>query len=292
MASGIAPVPACFLRPGRPEDASACGRICYQAFKRISEAHNFPPEIPSADAAVGLMYSILGRPDIYSVVAEWDGRILGSNFLREDTIAAVGPISVDPEAQNGSVGRQLMRDVLEHSRRKGFAGVRLVQAAYHSRSLSLYAKLGFEVREPLALMQGAPLREGVAGRSVRQASERDVDACNRVCFQVHGHSRTAELLKAVQGGTANVAVHQGRVTGYATSIGFPGHAVGESNADLKALIAAAPSFGSPGFLLPVRNGELLRWCLEKGLRVIQPMTLMSLGLYNEPAGAFLPSILS
>ena len=47
----------------------------------------------------------------------------------------------------------------------------------------------------------------------------------------------------------------------------------------------------PGLLLPSRNGEVFRWCLARGLRVVQPMTLMSLGLYNEPRGAFLPSIL-
>lgn len=74
-------------------------------------------------------------------------------------------------------------------------------------------------------------------------------------------------------------------------IGFFGHAIGEGNEDLKALIGAAPSFLGPGFLLPTRNSELLRWCLSKGLRVVQPMTLMSLGLYSEPAGAFLPSII-
>jgi hypothetical protein len=31
--------------------------------------------------------------------------------------------------------------------------------------------------------------------------------------------------------------------------------------------------------------------LTNGLRVVEPMTLMTLGLYNEPAGAYLPSIL-
>jgi hypothetical protein len=66
--------------------------------------------------------------------------------------------------------------------------------------------------------------------------------------------------------------------------------VGESNGDLKALIGSAPSFPGPGFLLPGRNGELLRWCLNHGLGIVQPMTLMSRGLYNEPASVFLPSI--
>lgn len=66
---------------------------------------------------------------------------------------------------------------------------------------------------------------------------------------------------------------------------------GETNQDLKALIGAPKEFAGPGFLLPTRNGELFRWCLSNGLRVAQTMTLMSKGLYNEPAGAFSPSIL-
>jgi hypothetical protein len=36
---------------------------------------------------------------------------------------------------------------------------------------------------------------------------------------------------------------------------------------------------------------LFRWCLDNGLRVVEPMTLMSVGLYNEPVGAFFPSVL-
>jgi hypothetical protein len=59
----------------------------------------------------------------------------------------------------------------------------------------------------------------------------------------------------------------------------------------KALLAAAMSFPGPGFLLPIRNTKLFRWCLEHGLRVVQPMTLMSVGPYQEPKGEFLPSIL-
>jgi len=87
-----------------------------------------------------------------------------------------------------------------------------------------------------------------------------------------------------------VVEHNGRVTAYATIVGFFGHAVADSNHGLQALIGAASEFAGPGFLLPTRNTELFRWCLSNGLRVVEPMTLMSVGLYNEPAGAFLPSI--
>ena len=84
--------------------------------------------------------------------------------------------------------------------------------------------------------------------------------------------------------------HANRLTGYASGLGFSGHAVGEGNAALKALIGAASEFLGPGFLLPTRNADVFRWCLERGLRIVQPMTLMSIGLYNEPQGVFLPSI--
>ncbi|MGB2622514.1 MAG: hypothetical protein WA857_02520 [Candidatus Acidiferrum sp.] len=60
---------------------------------------------------------------------------------------------------------------------------------------------------------------------------------------------------------------------------------------LAELLAAAEAFQGPGILVPTRNAGLFRWCLENGLRVVQPMTLMTMGLYNEPAGAYLPSIL-
>lgn len=280
------------LRPGVPADAVRAGTICFEAFKSISERHSFPPDFPSPEPAVGLMNFLLARPDIYSVMAERDGQLVGSNFLWENAvIAGVGPITIDPAAQDAHIGRRLMSDVLERAQRKGFAGVRLVQAAYHQRSLSLYTKLGFDTREPLSLMQGPPLQLQIPGHAVRMAQESDLPACNTLCRRVHGFERSSELAGAIAQNSASVVEHDGRISGYATLIGFFGHAVAENNEDLKALIGAASSFAAPGFLLPTRNGELMRWCLQHGLRVVQPMTLMSLGLYNEPAGAFLPSIL-
>ena len=280
------------LRQGRPEDAQRGGLICYEAFKALAEQHHFPPDFPSAEVAIGLLSSLLARPDIYSVVAEIDGRLVGSNFLWENaTIAGVGPITVDPQVQNGQVGKQLMNNVLERARAQRFAGVRLAQAAYHNRSLSLYAKLGFVVREPLATLQGQALGIEIKGFSVRQATERDLEACNGLCRKVHGHERNHEFFDAIKQKTASVVDHDGRISGYATMIGFFGHAVGETNEDLKALIGAATCIAGPGLLMPSRNAELFRWCLNRGLRVVQPMTLMSLDLYNKPAGPFLPSVI-
>src|SRR5919107_281139 len=280
------------LRAGRSEDANTCGSICYEAFKALGDQHNFPPDLPSPEVAGGLIMSLLSRGDIYSVVAEVDGRVVGSNFLWENgAIASVGPITIDPSAQNVAVGRRLMEDVLQRARERNIAGVRLVQAAYHNRSLSRYTKLGFDTREPLSNLQGPVINQQIPGYTVRQATEEDLGACNELSLKVHGHDRAPELREAIRQDTAHVVEHGGRITGYTTTVGFFGHTVGESNEDLKALIGASPEFPGPGFLLPTRNGEVLRWCLERGLRIVQPMTLMSSGMYNEPAGAFMPSVL-
>jgi len=280
------------IRRAKPEDAAGCGQICYQAFYKINTDHNFPPDLPEPARGVGLLSQLFSNPGFYCVVAEVDGRLAGSNCLDErGAIAGLGPITVDPRTQNRGVGRQLMDAVLEHAREREFAGVRLVQAAFHNRSLSLYSMLGFEVREPLSVMQGPAIRKTYTGFSVRAAKAADVEACNGVAMRVHGHHRGGELADAVGQGTATLVERHGRITGYASSLAFFGHAAAESNADLEALIAAADGFGGPGFLMPSRNSELFRWCLGNGLRVVEPMTLMSLGVYSEPKGAFLPSIL-
>jgi hypothetical protein len=112
-----------------------------------------------------------------------------------------------------------------------------------------------------------------------------------VCRRVHGHDRSGELQDAIDRGEALVAQRDDCILGYASQMAFFGHGVAQNNEALMALIAAAPAFGGPGILIPTRNAELFRWCLECGLRVVQPMTLMTVGLYNEPTGAWFPSIL-
>lgn len=280
------------IRKAIPEDAAACGQICFDAFGSINAQHNFPPDMPSAEFTTGLFEILLNHPGFYVVVGEIDGNIVGSNCLDErGHIAGVGPITIDPAAQNAGIGRRLMQAVLTRAQERGSAGVRLVQAAYHSRSLALYTKLGFAVREPLAVMQGAPLLFAMEGCTVRPATLEDVPACNAICGRVHGHLREGELLDAIAQGTARVVQRRDRISGYATGLAFFSHAVGEAVIDIQALIASAESFEGPGILVPTRQTELFQWCLDNGLRVTQPMTLMTMGLYNDPQGAWLPSIL-
>ena len=280
------------IRVATPDDSSACGQICYDAFFKVNAAHGFPCDFPGPEVAIDFLAKTFVSPGFYCVVAEMGGRIVGSNALDERSIiAGVGPASVDPAAQNLGLGRKLMQVVMDRANKRHAAGIRLVQAAFHNRSLSLYASLGFDIREPLSCVQGRPLQRDVSGCMVRPAQSTDLDACNALSRRVHGFDRGTELAQAIQQNTAIVVERSNRITGYATELAFFGHATAETNLDMQSLIASADSFGGPGILVPSRNSALLRWCLGNGLRVVQPMTLMSIGLYNEPAGAWLPSVL-
>ena len=280
------------IRTATPADANVCGPICFEAFAAINRQHNFELEFPAPEVATGLLGMLFSHPNFYCVVAEVDGRIAGSNCLDErSAIAGVGPITVNPGIQNQGLGRTLMNAVLDRAQQKDFAGVRLLQAAFHNRSMSLYTKLGFAVREPMSVMGAPAQRPSVAGYTVRPAKEEDVAAANTLCEAVHGHNRAGELRDGIRMGTAVVAERDGRMAGYASGFGYFGYAVAENNAVLKALLAAGSNYSGPGVIVPTRNAEVFRWCLDNGFRVLHPMTLMSIGLYNEPQGAYLPSVL-
>jgi predicted N-acetyltransferase YhbS len=282
------------IRPATPDDAEACGRIIYEAFKGIAERHNFRPDFPSADAGAQLAHLFINDPKVCGVVAEAGGRVVGSNFLSEwDAIRGVGPITVDPNVQARGTGRRLMGAVIERGR--GAAGVRLVQDSFNTASLSLYASLGFEVKEPLALLEGSPGGGPPAGYEVRPMREEDYTAAAELCERVHGFSRAGELKGLAPALRPFVALREGRVTAYASAPNsWPlGHAVAEGDEAMRALLAgAARESGEPlSFLLPTRQAGLFRWCLGEGMRVVKTMTLMATGEYREPRGAYLTSVL-
>ena len=279
------------VRDGTLQDAEACGRIFYDAFDAIAARHNLPVEPSSREFTRFMVTNMLASDGFAALIAERAGEVLGSAFVDErSVISGIGPVTVDPSVQDNGIGRALMEAALELERRRGAVGVRLVQTAYHYRSLALYTKLGFTVREPLSVLQGAPPALSIPGLGVRPASAEDLAACGELCSRVHGHDRTAELRDAIAAGTALVVERPDRISAYATGLGYGWHAVGETTEDLAALLVSAQTFMGLGIRVPSRNGELLRWCLEHGLRIVQQSTLMTTGLYNEPAGAYLPSI--
>ena len=281
------------LREATPDDAPACAQIVFDAFGDIHDHHRFERDFPVLEAAAQMMGAWVPHPSIWGVVAERDGQIVGSNFLDERSpIRGVGPITVDPNGQNSGVGRGLMEAVIE--RGKDAPGIRLLQDAFHMRSLCLYESLGFDVKEPVAVTRGKPRSAPVDGVEVRPLTEADLDECGALCERVHGFPRTGELRDAIHGMAPFVAVRDGRITAYATSVAFwpMNHGVAESDDDMTALLlGAAAAVDDPiAFLVPLRS-PLFRWSLSEGMRLVKPMNVMALGEYDEPDGSWFPSVL-
>jgi GNAT superfamily N-acetyltransferase len=282
------------LREIRDADRDDCARIVYEAFKAIADRHGFPPDFESVDAAGQLIEAWLGHPDVWGVVAERDGRVIGSNFLEMRTpVAGVGPITVDPAEQSQGTGRRLMEAVLERGEGKP---IRLVQDSFNPASLSLYARLGFEVKEPLVRIHGETSTDDPGSLEVRPFENRDLEACAQLCRTVHGFDRSGELREVERSPLRPfVGVRDDRIVAYATSIAFwpLAHGVAESREDLIGLMVAAQRSGDDpiDILLPIRDAELFRWALAAGLRVVKPMNLMARHGYRKPTGAWFPSVL-
>jgi GNAT superfamily N-acetyltransferase len=284
------------VRAIEPADGDECARIVYEAFGAIQDDHQFPRDFPTLEAAVQLTSNFIAHPAIWGVVAEADGRILGSNFLDErGPITGVGPITVDPEAQGHGVGRRLMETVMERGPRA--RGIRLFQDSFNMQSLALYASLGFEVKEPAVVMNGTPRSGLPAGIEVRPLKDRDLEQCEQLCLTVHGFERTNELRDALQVPVfaPSVAVRDDRITAYATTLTFfpAAYAVAETEEDMRALITGtlAAADEPASFLLPTRQAGLFQWCLSEGLRPVKPMTYMAIGEYRDPDGCWIPSVL-
>ena len=286
------------VRSIEQNDGEICGKIGYEAHKAISSAHGYPCEQPSEEFGIGLIRSLLSNPNSHGFLAERQGDILGSIFLNRfppSPVAVIGPLTVHPSAEGG-VGRKLMDAALTQARKQTYDQIRLVQSPSHTRSFVLYTKCGFILREPLFLMQGQPLKDRDINIDKHNADVRlvrddnDISMCNQLCKSTYGFSREMELRQAKDQGATTMIERDGVITGYAAGIGILCHAVAKSNDDLKMLIANASAILGPGFFVPGRNHDLIKWLLESGFQIGWPANLMTIGPYQEPMTPFLPSL--
>src|SRR5688572_7748053 len=118
------------IRPIEQSDVEYCGRIGYESHKVISSTHGYPSEQPSEEYGIELIRNLIGNPNSWGVLAERQGKIVGSIFLHRfppSPVAAIGPLTVHPSAEGG-VGRILMEAALSQAHEQKQDHVRLVQS--------------------------------------------------------------------------------------------------------------------------------------------------------------------
>ncbi|MGB3262372.1 MAG: GNAT family N-acetyltransferase [Microcoleus sp.] len=279
------------IRRATPGDIDVCARINYEAFKGISDRHQFPTDFPTLDFATEITDILIGSPSFFGIVAENSGEVVGCGFMDErNPIRGIGPVSVDRTFQGKGTGRQIMKALLE--RGQDAAGIRLVQESFNLPALSLYASLGFEVKEPFVLMEGKFRSQPQYGFEVRPLSSEDVGECRVLCEKVCGCDRTSDIEYALNYFSPFVAFQQGRIVAYTCAVSVFGHSAAKTEADMQALLLGAAAYSSDevlAFHLPLRYASLFRWCLEEGLRALKPMAVMAVGEYQPPEGCWLPS---
>lgn len=281
------------IRRATHQDIDVCARINYEAFKGISDRHQFPTDFPTLDFATEITGLLIENPLFFDIVAESEGEVVGCGFMDErNPIRGIGPVSVDRTFQSKGTGRKIMKALLEQG--KEAPGIRLVQESFNMASLSLYISLGFEVKEPLLLLEGKFRSHPRYDFEVRPLRGEDVDECEALCHRVYGCDRASEIKYALNHLSPLVANKQGQIVAYTCAVSTFGHSVAESEADMQALLLGAAAY-SPGevlcFHLPVRYASLFRWCLQEGLRGLKPLAVMAIGDYQQPSGCCFPSYL-
>ena len=280
------------LVPAKPDHVDELGRICYEAFKDIHDRHGFPADFPSVAFARMVLGMLVEQEDHYVVAAMENGQPVGSSgLLMSDEVAGVGPVSVEVPAQGRGIGRVLMQDVLAHAERTGIEMVRLMQDSFNMGSLSLYASLGFDTKDPVAMMQPAPApRQDGSVRPVTEADLPAVEELSRRIYKVSRHNEVASLMQPPF--RPLLRERNGGCTGYFV-LGMPGHGVAETEEDALALVGEAATGVPAEFarcFCPLTEGSLYRKLLAAGGRAIKVMNLMALGPYEAPEGVWMPSV--
>jgi hypothetical protein len=201
------------------------------------------------EAAAGVLTMMFSHPGSYWVVAKVNGWIAGSNCLDErSAMAGVGPITVDPTAQNKGIGRALMIAVMERASEAGSPGRGWCRRRFtiaRFRSMPAWASM---CASRSRACRGDP---GVRVSRMQDAGAQAADACNALSQRVHEFDRGGELSDAPAHGGAVVVERGERITGCSSAPAFFGHSTAES-------------FGG-------------QWCFANCLRTVQPMTLASTG---------------
>ncbi|MBE9184840.1 GNAT family N-acetyltransferase [Microcoleus sp. LEGE 07076] len=279
------------IRRATHRDIDVCARINYEAFKGISDRHQFPTDFPTLDFATEITDILIDSPSFFGIVAESDGAVVGCGFMDErNPIRGIGPVSVDRTFQGKGTGRQIMKALLE--RGQDALGIRLVQESFNLAALSLYASLGFEVKEPFVLMEGKFHSPPQSGFEVRPMAREDVGECVALCEKLCGCDRTSDIEYALNNYCPLVAYQQGRIVAYTCAVSTLGHSAAKTEADMQVLLLGAAAYSSDevlAFHLPLRYGSLFRWCLQQGLRAVKPMAVMAVGEYQSPEGCWFPS---
>ena len=281
--------------PARPEHIDGLALACVAAFDEFNTQHLLPKGTPRDVESARTMYSrLLVSERAHIIVALQGGEVVGSTWLRlEDDVAVFEHVNTAPAKQGKGVARALMTHGIEAAKSLGYEKIRLTQSAHNSTALSLYASLGFEVKETFAEMKAGP---GMATGaqvidSVRPMTSADLPAVELLSRKLYKLNRRGDVAAVLAGGGPALALAaNGKVEGYLTLSGSA-HGMAENEDDAYALISEAARLypDKAIFGCPLSFHGMFRRALKSGYRTREIHNLMAYGPYERPDGVWMPS---
>ena len=164
------------------------------------------------------------------------------------------------------------------------------------RSLSLYTSLGFDVTASCVVMSGKPRSGPVDGVEVRPLDggrPRRMRGALQAGPRLRAHGLASRRAPRVPRRSSRE--RDGRIVAYAAAPTFwpMSHGVAETDEDMQALLLGAAAQGDEplALLVPLAVGPLPVGPRARVCARVKPMNVMAMGSYQEPRGAWFPSVI-
>ena len=260
---------------------------------------------PGGDASVCEVF-----PEVYEaldpgccLVVAIDGVIAASCFYHpRERHVSLGIMNVSPDFGGRGLAGKLLDEIVI---RAGGKPVRLVSSAMNLDSYSLYTRAGFR---PVALYQDMYFPAGktlvIDGKGVRKAELADVGRMVALEEELVGILREGDFRYFLENRAGCwsgwVMEREGELTGFLFAVNHPGSrmlgpgVMRDTDAALALISAGLKAFGeggSPVFLVPAAEGELVAALYEAGARNCELHVAQVLGESRDVEGIVMPTFM-
>ena len=301
------------VRPMTPADRTEVAELIYVSINTWYQRRGLPQIFHGGPQVTDVFYEVYHALEPgCAVVAPHPvtGRLMGSCFYHPRSHhVALGIMTVHPDYFGESVGRELLRYIIDFTERNGLPALRLTQSALNLDSFSLYNKAGFVPRcayqDMVLAVPATGFQPAVAGRErVRDATLADVPAMAALEKDVSGVTREQDYRYCIDNalGFWHTSVYEnaaGGIDGFLASsrhaaVNMLGPGVCRTEDQAIALIARELDVNrgrSPVVLVPVERPRIVRQMYEWGARNCELHFCQVRGEFQPFAGINLPTFL-
>jgi hypothetical protein len=125
------------IRNMAKEDINRVGEIIYEAFNSVAIKYGYISNVNSVEEGSRLAWTLFHHGPCERLVAEVEGRVVGSACLSiRGDFAGLGPAVVDPYCQDKAMGKELISGVLKKA--ENLKSIRTFTESFNPAAFSLY----------------------------------------------------------------------------------------------------------------------------------------------------------